>query len=79
VEGQADLEAAGVYPRGDTDPFEQWSKHLSEVTEAAGLTLAIDRPQPGTAGVRRGRHTEHLQPLLDEMCEVYRLEPRAAW
>jgi ring-1,2-phenylacetyl-CoA epoxidase subunit PaaC len=79
VEGQADLEAAGVYPRGDTDPFEQWSKHLSEVTEAAGLTLAIDRPQPGTAGGRRGRHTEHLQPLLDEMCEVYRLEPRAAW
>ena len=49
------------------------------VTEAAGLTLVIDRPLADTVGGRQGEHTEHLEPLLDEMCEVYRIEPRAAW
>jgi ring-1,2-phenylacetyl-CoA epoxidase subunit PaaC len=79
VAGQTGLEAAGVYPAGDTDTFEQWAQDLGAVTEAAGLTLVVDRPTPATAGGRHGEHTEHLEPLLDEMCEVYRLEPRAAW
>jgi ring-1,2-phenylacetyl-CoA epoxidase subunit PaaC len=79
VEGETRLEAAGVYPPGDTDAFEQWSRDLGKVTEAAGLTLVVKRPSPRTAGGRRGQHSEHLRPLLDEMCEVYRLEPNAAW
>jgi ring-1,2-phenylacetyl-CoA epoxidase subunit PaaC len=79
VEGEDALEAAGVYPPGDADAFEQWSRDLAQVIEAAGLTLAIDRPASGPAGGRRGAHSEHLDPLLDEMCEVFRLEPQAAW
>ncbi|MHC4082840.1 MAG: 1,2-phenylacetyl-CoA epoxidase subunit PaaC [Planctomycetota bacterium] len=79
VEGQAKLEEAGVYPPGDTGAFEQWTHDLTEVMEAAGLTLAPERLSPPTHGGRQGEHTEHLEPLLDEMCEVYRLEPKAAW
>jgi ring-1,2-phenylacetyl-CoA epoxidase subunit PaaC len=30
-------------------------------------------------GGRYGYHTEYLQPLLDEMTEVYRLDPTAEW
>ena len=30
-------------------------------------------------GGRGGHHTEHLQPMLDEMAEVYRLDPTAEW
>jgi ring-1,2-phenylacetyl-CoA epoxidase subunit PaaC len=30
-------------------------------------------------GGRHGQHTEHLQPLLDEMAEVFRLDPTADW
>ena len=30
-------------------------------------------------GGRHGQHTEHLQPLLDEMAEVFRLDPTAEW
>ncbi|MHC4217972.1 MAG: 1,2-phenylacetyl-CoA epoxidase subunit PaaC [Planctomycetota bacterium] len=79
VEQQDALEAAGLYPPGATDLFEQWSQDLARVIKATGLTLAVDRPGPGYAGGRRGKHSEHLAPLLDEMCEVYRLEPKAAW
>jgi ring-1,2-phenylacetyl-CoA epoxidase subunit PaaC len=79
AEGQSGLEATGVYPLGDTGAFEQWTRDLTAVTEAAGLTLAVDRLSPPTRGGRQGEHTEHLAPLLDEMREVYRLEPNAAW
>jgi ring-1,2-phenylacetyl-CoA epoxidase subunit PaaC len=30
-------------------------------------------------GGRTGEHTEYLQPLLDEMAEVFRLDPTADW
>ncbi len=30
-------------------------------------------------GGRKGQHTEHLQPLLDEMSEVFRIDPAAEW
>ncbi|MHC4107629.1 MAG: Phenylacetic acid catabolic protein, partial [Planctomycetota bacterium] len=73
------LESAGLYPPADQDMFEQWSQALLAVTDAAGLELALKPPSPNTPGGRRGHHTKHLKPLLDEMCEVYRLEPEAAW
>ncbi|MCE2733344.1 MAG: 1,2-phenylacetyl-CoA epoxidase subunit PaaC [Chryseotalea sp.] len=30
-------------------------------------------------GGRNGQHTEHLQPLLDEMSEVFKIDPTAEW
>ncbi len=78
-EGCDALESAGIYPRPATDTFDAWSAALNAVTDTAGLTLELTRPAAGEAGGRRGRHSEHLAPLLDEMCEVFRLEPTAAW
>lgn len=79
IEGQAELESAGLYPSTDTDMFECWAAAVTEAVGATELTLALKRPDPDTPGGRRGVHSEHLGPLLDEMCEVYRLEPSAAW
>ncbi len=62
-----------------TDMFEAWSGAVGDVANAAGLTLKLSRPSPDEPGGRRGRHSEHLGPLLDEMCEVFRVEPTAAW
>jgi ring-1,2-phenylacetyl-CoA epoxidase subunit PaaC len=73
--GQELLAAAGIYP-DSPDLFESWSAALRRVAGEAGLALSLKRPPPGN---RRGKHTEHLAPLLDEMCEVFRLEPEAAW
>ncbi|WP_405877160.1 phenylacetate-CoA oxygenase subunit PaaC [Streptomyces sp. NBC_01136] len=50
---------------------------LSQVTEAAGLTLPAWRPLAGAG--RAGHHTEHLTPLLAELQSVARAHPEATW
>jgi ring-1,2-phenylacetyl-CoA epoxidase subunit PaaC len=80
VAGEPKLVAAGVYPEPDgASMFERWTTSVGAVTTAAGLTVALPEPDRDTAGGRRGHHTPHLRELLDEMCEVYRIEPSAAW
>ena len=79
VEGQERLESAGLYPPAAKDMFGEWSESIAAVTGKAELRLTLQPPATKTNGGRRGRHSEHLAELLDEMCEVYRLEPNAAW
>jgi ring-1,2-phenylacetyl-CoA epoxidase subunit PaaC len=78
VEGQESLETAGVYPaRGDL--FMQWRDEVTSVLSKAGLTAPLSPPDPNVKGGRRGVHTPAFSELLDEMCEVYRIEPGTAW
>ena len=73
------LEREGIYPETQPGTFERWSADLRRVTEEAGLNLELQPPPAGTIGGRRGRHSPAFGPLLDELTEVYRLEPEAAW
>lgn len=79
TDGQEALIAAGIYPIDPRTMFDNWKQSLSLVTNAAGLRLELAPPQSPKRGGRHGLHSEHLKPLLDEMCEVYRMEPGAAW
>ena len=79
VDGQEALEDSGLYPAGDGVLFDRWSEAVTAVTDRATLTLSPKRPDSAARGGRRGAHTPHLEKLLDEMCEVWRLEPDAAW
>ena len=79
VEGQDALESTGIYPPVETGMFNAWSSAVLAVTDAAGLTVELTPSGGGGGGGRRGRHTEHLAPLLEEMCGVFRLEPNASW
>ena len=54
-------------------------ERLYAVLEQASLKATIVVGEPEDKGGRRGMHTRHLQPLLDEMGEVYRTDPGAAW
>lgn len=75
--GQALLEEAGLYPsRGDM--FQQWAQQLGAVAQASTLKLELGHNADQNGG-RCGHHTKHLAPLLQEMGEVYRIEPGAAW
>jgi ring-1,2-phenylacetyl-CoA epoxidase subunit PaaC len=56
----------------------EWLKSMEPVLAAADIKLPEGKAVPVFGG-RKGFHTKHLQPLLHEMAEVYRLEPGAEW
>jgi ring-1,2-phenylacetyl-CoA epoxidase subunit PaaC len=78
TEGADLLVAQGVYPATSQILFDRWSKELQQVVRDAGLRLTVP-PLANVVGGRRGRHSEAFLPLLDELTEVYRIEPEAAW
>ena len=58
---------------------EKWFARISVEIQTSGLTMSdISLIKPAYGG-RKGIHTEHLQPLLDEMAEVYNIDPEAEW
>jgi ring-1,2-phenylacetyl-CoA epoxidase subunit PaaC len=79
TEGVEQLESAGVYPRSGADPFDRWADAIENVIEDGALEVTPLRLQSGFAGGRRGRHSAAFEQLLDEMTEVYRVEPGATW
>lgn len=79
VQGQEALLEAGLYPGDETTMFQAWLDSVRDVLSRAGLKASIPARDPSVRGGRHGVHTSHLKSILDEMCEVYRLEPDAAW
>ena len=76
--GQEQLEEAGIYPRDEPASFERWRQQLERLVAEAGLRLRLAPPADAVGG-RRGQHGPAFGPLLDELTEVYRVEPEAAW
>lgn len=58
---------------------QRWITRVEEIIRETNLQLPdITTVEPKIGG-RMGKHTEHLQPLLDEMSEVFRIDPGAEW
>jgi len=55
----------------------KWINRVNEIIGQTNLEIPIDA-EPVFGG-RKGKHTEHLQPLLDEMSEVFKIDPTAEW
>jgi ring-1,2-phenylacetyl-CoA epoxidase subunit PaaC len=56
-----------------------WLDKVKAIISQTSLTLPnIDNLIPVMGG-RIGKHSEHLQPLLDEMSEVFKIDPSAEW
>lgn len=73
-----ELIEAGIFA-GEAALKSQWYEKVKQVIEAVGLsTPSLDGVEPVNGG-RFGYHTEYLQPLLDEMCEVFKIDPAAEW
>ena len=54
----------------------RWMETVVPYIESCGLHI----PQgEAVLGGRKGQHSPALQPLLDEMCEVFRIDPSAEW
>lgn len=57
----------------------RWEESIQAVLGQTALQLPDLRTITPVFGGRTGQHTEYLQPLLDEMAEVFRLDPTADW
>lgn len=73
-----ELKEEGIFV-GEEVLQEKWKKKVEEVLSQTSLAIpSWDKATPHFGG-RHGRHSEHLQPLLDEMSEVFRTDPTAEW
>lgn len=77
-EGEDALRDAGIFA-GEAALQERWLATLAPIIEKANLTLPDPSGVQPVYGGRRGYHTEHLQPMLNEMTEVFRIDPAAEW
>jgi len=56
-----------------------WMQKIKDLIAQTQLKLPDFASLTPVMGGRNGQHTEHLQPLLDEMSEVFRVDPSADW
>jgi ring-1,2-phenylacetyl-CoA epoxidase subunit PaaC len=79
LDGADKLKASGLLPGDEGEFFRDWQTRLQQVAGEAGLRLEVAPPPASARGGRRGRHSDAFVPMLDELTEVYRIEPEAAW
>ncbi len=73
-----ELMAKGVF-KGEEPLKSRWLDAISDIVRQTSLTLPDVAAMTPVFGGRFGQHSEHLQPLLDEMAEVFKIDPTAEW
>ena len=73
-----ELIAEGIFT-GEEVLRNQWQKKIESIISQTRLNLPPWETVQGVTGGRTGKHSEHLQPLLDEMSEVFKIDPSAEW
>jgi ring-1,2-phenylacetyl-CoA epoxidase subunit PaaC len=68
----------GVYA-GEHELYERWQENIYTILAKASLNMPDAGLVTPAYGGRQGRHTPHLQPLLQEMGEVFRQDANARW
>jgi ring-1,2-phenylacetyl-CoA epoxidase subunit PaaC len=74
-----ECERLGYYPGDEHSMYDSWLEGLRTVAQKAGLAINVAVPDPSRHGGRRGHHSAGFAALIDELTEVYRIEPEAAW
>lgn len=73
---EAGLLAAGLLPVGSEEQRARWLEQVSSTFNRLGVRLPAFGPRTGG---RSGARSDEFEPLWQEMTEVYRLDPQAAW
>jgi ring-1,2-phenylacetyl-CoA epoxidase subunit PaaC len=73
-----DLIQDGIF-EGEEVLQQEWQRKVEHLISQTKLTLPNLNHIKPILGGRTGKHSEHLQPLLDEMSEVFRIDPTAEW
>lgn len=72
------LQSDGIFV-GENSLKTKWLETIVPLIEKSGLKLPAQNQWQPVYGGRKGYHTEHLEPLVTEMGEVFRLDPIAEW
>lgn len=64
---------------GEMELRSRWEEKINEVLRETDLQIPDMKSLTPMTGGRQGKHTEHLQPLLNEMGEVIQTDPSAEW
>jgi len=64
---------------GERELKKRWLTKIEEVISKTQLHLPDLKVLIPVEGGRVGKHSEHLQRLLDEMSEVFKIDPTAEW
>ena len=73
-----ELIESGIFA-GEKELKQRWLLKVEEIIHRTHLSLPDLNTVEPVLGGRFGRHSEHLQPLLDEMSEVIKIDPTAQW
>lgn len=57
----------------------RWLETIKPVLAKSSLKIPEEKTWEPKLGGRKGYHTEHLDPLVEEMAEVFRIDPGAEW
>jgi len=68
----------GIF-EGEQKIKEKWLAQIQKILAQTSLQLPDVKIIQPIMGGRMGKHSEHLQPLLDEMSEVFKIDPAAEW
>ena len=77
--GLEEVEAAGIYPGIRSLCFGSGRARCATSPRKPASASSSSAPSSDIAGGRRGKHSDAFPVLLDELTEVYRIEPEAAW
>lgn len=72
------LQTENIY-EGEEILYNKWLEKISPIIIQSSLKLPESNSWNPSLGGRYGKHTEQLQPLLDEMTEVFKIDPSAEW
>lgn len=75
---EAELLKQHIFPAEETIK-NQWLENITKIVSQTQLQLPDIHSTTPIYGGRMGNHSEFLQPLLDEMAEVYNIDPNADW
>jgi ring-1,2-phenylacetyl-CoA epoxidase subunit PaaC len=75
---EKELTTEGIF-EGERALQQHWKSKVTEILAKTKLELPEWSKVQAVMGGRLGGHSEHLQPLLDEMSEVFRIDPDAEW
>ncbi|MFY8109380.1 MAG: 1,2-phenylacetyl-CoA epoxidase subunit PaaC [Bacteroidia bacterium] len=75
---EKELADSGVF-EGEAALQARWLAKITPIIEKAGLRIPAESSWEPVYGGRKAYHSDYLAPLVEEMSEVFRVDPSAEW